>query len=157
MIDLVDFGQSVLSPCEDEDDVGYRFVFVCKWQHFFDGRPTWSDVRWVFDREDWSIVFLEVLDAATMEWACATREEASSVDRDLTESDARFLDDLPEWALSQSDELPAWACSRAEFWERSELATRERAVEDRRRKAVRLRLPGGRGVWKVNIRFGHPH
>ncbi len=154
MIDITAFGRSTSSPYDDEDEVERRFVFVAKWQHFFGGRPTWSETRWVFDRADWSVVFLEIMDQATMEWVCATREEVSSVDRDLNESDSRFLDDLDEWGLSQSDEPPAWACSRAKFRARSDLATRERAVEDRRRNAVRLRLPEDRSVRTVVIRFG---
>ena len=91
-----------------------------------------------------------------MEWVCATRDEVSSVDRDLNGSDSRFLDDLLEWALSQSDELPEWAWSSVEFNERSELATRERAVEDRRRNAVRLRFQEGPYVRTVSIRFARP-
>jgi len=156
MMDLIAFGQPAPLLCdEEENDADRRFVFAGRWQHFFDGRPTWSETRWVFDRKDWSVVFLEILDPPTMEWACATREEVSSVDCDLNESDSRFLDDLDEWGLSQSDHMPDWACSCAEFRARSELATRERAVEDRRRNAVRLQLPNNCGVWTVVVRFGH--
>ena len=64
MIDIVASGRLASSPCEEEDDAELRFVFVGRWQHFFDGRPTWSDTRWVFDRTEWSVVFLEVLDPA---------------------------------------------------------------------------------------------
>lgn len=138
----------------EESDVEARYVFVGKWQHFFDGRPTWSEIRWVFDREDWSVVFLEIQDAVTLEWVRGTREEVSSVEFDLNENDSRFLDDLYEWGLSQSDELPDWACTPAELHARSELAKSERLEESRRRNAVRLQLPGGPGVRTVSVRFG---
>ena len=63
MMDLIAFGQPAPSPCDEEgDDADRRFVFVVRWQHFFDGQPTWSDTRWVFERADWSVVFLEILD-----------------------------------------------------------------------------------------------
>ncbi|WP_019995087.1 hypothetical protein [Aureimonas ureilytica] len=140
----------------EESDVEGRYVFVGKWQHFFDGRPTWSDIRWVFDREDWSVVFLEIQDAVTLEWVRGTREETSSVEVDMNENDSRFLDNVDEWGLSQSDEIPDWACTPVELHARSELTASERAVEDRRRNTVRLRLPEGPYVRAVSIRFARP-
>lgn len=141
----------------EESDVESRYVFVGKWQHFFGGRQTWSDIRWVFDREDWSVVFLEIQDSVTLEWVRGTREETSSVEVDLNENDSRFLNDLDEWGLSQSDEMPDWACMGAELKARAELAEIERLEESRRRNAVRLRLPEGANVRTVSVRFGRHH
>lgn len=140
----------------EESDVEGRFVFVGKWQHFFDGRPTWSDIRWVFDREDWSVVFLEILNPVTLRWFRGTREEISSVEFDLTENDSRFLNDLGEWRLSQSHQIPDWACMGAELKAPAELAEIERLEESGRRNAVRLRLLGGPEVRTVSIRFVGP-
>ncbi|WP_416356646.1 hypothetical protein ACLNGM_22315 [Aureimonas phyllosphaerae] len=154
---VIPFNGSATLPLEvEESDVEGRFVFVAKWQHFFDGRPTWSEIRWVFDREDWSVTFLEIMNPATLRWVRGTREEASSVEFDLTENDSRFLSDLEEWGLSQSDEMPDWACMGAELVARAELVEIERLEESRRRNAVRLRLPEGPEVRTVSIRFVGP-
>jgi hypothetical protein len=143
-------------PCEEDDEGELRYTFVEKWQHFFEGTRTWSYVRWVFDREDWNVVFLEILDPATLEWVGGTPEELSSVEADLVEGEAQCLEDLDEWRLSGSDDLPDWACTPAELLERLELATREQLAERTRRNAVRLQLPRGRHVRTVTIRFAPP-
>ncbi|SFF37838.1 hypothetical protein SAMN05216566_11015 [Aureimonas phyllosphaerae] len=140
----------------EESDVEGRYVSVGKWQHFFDDRPTWSEIRWVFDREDWSVAFLEILNPVTLGWVRGTKEEASSVEIDLTENDPRFLSDLDEWGLSQSDEMPDWPCMGAELKARAELVEIERLEERRRCNAVRLRLPEGPEVRTVSIRFVGP-
>lgn len=143
-------------PCEEDDEGELRYTFVEKWQHLFETMPTWSYVRWVFDREDWSVVFLEILDPATLGWVGGTPEEMASVETDLVEGEAQYLEDLEEWRLSESDELPDWACTQAELHERLELATRERLAESTRRNAIRLQLPRGRYVRTVTIRFTRP-
>lgn len=157
MTDILLFRQLASTPSQRDNDGELRFVFADKWQHFFEGEPTWSETRWVFERADWSIVFLEILDPVTLEWVCGAQEEVLDVEFDLTESDSRFLKRLEEWRLSESDDLPDWACTRTQFQTRSELATRERLAESRRRNAVRLRLPSSPDVCMMNIRFARPH
>jgi hypothetical protein len=143
-------------PCEEDDEGELRYTFVEKWQHLFEDKPTWSYVRWVFDREDWSVVFLEILDPVTLGWVGGSPEEIESVETDLVEGEAQYLEDLDEWRLSESDDLPGWACTLAELLERHEFATRERLAESTRRNAIRLRLPSGRDVRTVTIRFTRP-
>ncbi|KQT42064.1 hypothetical protein ASG43_17465 [Aureimonas sp. Leaf454] len=140
-------------PCEEDEEGELRYTFVGKWQHFFETTKTFSVIRWVFDREEWCVAFLEILNPMTLEWVRGTSEEVSSVETDLVEGEAQYLEDLDEWGLSDSDDLPDWACTQAELDERLEVAIRERLAESRRRNAIRLQLPRGRHVRTVTIRF----
>ena len=88
---------------------GPRYICAPKWEHCFYHRHLKAeDMRWVFNRHTWRLAYLQIRDVDSRDWGDATPEEASEVELDLIENDARFLDELEEWGLLESSDLPLW-------------------------------------------------
>lgn len=75
---------------------------------FYDRKPKSDDIRWVFNRRNWRLAFIQMRDVGSRDWVDATPEDASEVKLDLIENDTRFLGELEEWGLLESSNLPSW-------------------------------------------------
>jgi hypothetical protein len=82
-----------------------KYIIAQTWGHIFEGFGE-KYVRFVFNKEENKIVFMDVMRGA---WKAATPAQIADVQDSLINANEEAIQSPSNWGLSVSDSLPEWA------------------------------------------------
>lgn len=85
-----------------------RYVSCIGWTHFFseDGRDVERSTRWVYDREEEAILYLDI--QRDQKWRASTLAEREDVADSLVNGNEGCLHRPRDWDFVESKDPPSW-------------------------------------------------